>query len=549
MAADYLLSVPASPSEVRNFLEQKRSRFTDALRQVREKIVAAQMTDPRLSSIYKVYSRGQNQGGDEIKHPRKVRLKFNEYNASIGKAEASIYDVPDIVGFTIVVTYPSDIDVVNAVIDEMIDRRELSVGKVALPGPARATGKSSADPSPPTSPPSASNPLAAPFTSKHGRVMASKGYFACHYNVRAPGTGARPIVEIQVKTVLHDAWGAKTHDLTYKPSGNTDGDLLASFDLLGDLLANLDLQSDTLRGSIQRTTRVRDRKRAKVQLETLRTAVRHTKPIVDTEDGQALRDSAQRILAMTPATLPGEADAVRDLLLGLFERSQDFWPTACQQLCALAASTGRSDLFHTAKEAIETWSVEQDGTNRVWAMSVAALAAYGAGDGPEAIDRAEEALQLLQKLKSVRMGPADRQRYHRLGMSVNSSIAYYHADQVGSHEGDRRGSREAAPRHLEASRRHWDKLGLPTIRLDSDEKELLAALRGDDGDRVFQTLDNDAFVRIQTASTEEEVRAVRIRLGFLHENAPDGHHPLGTCLFDYHDYCARMRLAELETAD
>ncbi|GEM_PF-6071332 len=66
------------------------------------------------------------------------------------------------------------------------------------------------------------------------------------------------------------------------------------------------------------------------------------------------------------------------------------------------------------------------------------------------------------------------------------------------------------------------------------------------GSRVFSSLDNEAFVRIQTARTESELRDARTKLQILHDKKPAGLDPLASWLFDYHDYCARMRLAELE---
>ena len=74
-----------------------------------------------------------------------------------------------------------------------------------------------------------------------------------------------------------------------------------------------------------------------------------------------------------------------------------------------------------------------------------------------------------------------------------------------------------------------------------------AALKdGDLGPIAFEAYDNEAFVGIQTASTEEELRAARDLLHFVHATSPlaDGHRP--NSLLEFHDYCARMRLAELE---
>ena len=88
-----------------------------------------------------------------------------------------------------------------------------------------------------------------------------QGYFACHYNLRSSDyTTHTPICEVQIKTVLHDGWGAKTHDLTYKSSMDLDPSLVEGFELLGDTLAKIDQQSDLLRKSLENRIRVRNEK-------------------------------------------------------------------------------------------------------------------------------------------------------------------------------------------------------------------------------------------------------------------------------------------------
>ena len=239
------MSVPASPAEVSGFMERNRERYLAHLAEVLRQIEELRKADPRLRSIYKIYSRGDLQGLDELKSARKIRLKFNEWNQEQGATQASLFDVPDVVGLTIVVPYPSGIDAVAAAIDAAVDAKQ-----------PKSVRMGSSDP-------------ASTLVTRHGRGLASKGYSACHYNLRIPGAGKRPIVEVQIKTLLHDAWGAKTHDLTYKPSGRIEEELLVSFDLLGSSLANLYQQSDALRTSILRAAEVRERKRGVVQVAVL----------------------------------------------------------------------------------------------------------------------------------------------------------------------------------------------------------------------------------------------------------------------------------------
>jgi hypothetical protein len=47
--------------------------------------------------------------------------------------------------------------------------------------------------------------------------------------------------------MLHDVWGAKTHDLTYKPEAEFDSKLDKHMNILGDVLRLLDDQSEILK--------------------------------------------------------------------------------------------------------------------------------------------------------------------------------------------------------------------------------------------------------------------------------------------------------------
>ena len=84
----------------------------------------------------------------------------------------------------------------------------------------------------------------------------------------------------------------------------------------------------------------------------------------------------------------------------------------------------------------------------------------------------------------------------------------------------------------------------------------MAALRGAEaGNTVFPILDSIAFVRIETTSSKEEVVGMLEKLREINRllEAEDigRNWPINPTtrklLIDYNDYCARMRLAELET--
>jgi ppGpp synthetase/RelA/SpoT-type nucleotidyltranferase len=520
------IGVPAKASEVHSFLSGCRGRFIQDLGKVRTILKEIRSTDPSLRCIYKVYSRGDPQGGEELKNSRKVRLKFDEFNIKAGKTSASLYDVPDIIGLTVVVSYPSDINLVAAALDRVIEEKRLI--SVLSATPVSAGSKS------------------ALIISRFGRPIESKGYFACHYNVRTQGTGPRPICEVQIKTILHDAWGAKTHDLTYKPSGRTDQELRNSFDLLGDMLANLDQQSDALRRSIERTATIREKKRRAVRVSTLMVPV--TASIQDLANA-SLKGRFSRlynkIIVMGPGTSQQEASAALSKLLSLFETSPR---VTSLMLCLLAVMVDRREFFEHAQDAIEAWEdSESDALTKLRVRCLGALAAFSAGDASEAIDIGEEILPEVVNAVGVASQPQEKIRALRLATSLYSSLAYYHADRIGSHEGEKRDSRGKCLGFLGAGLGLCRQLGLPADGLASDRAALATALEDSElGPSAFEAYDNEAFVRIQTAATETELHDARALLHFVHEKSESNNDGRAKPLFEYHDYCARMRLAELE---
>lgn len=61
-------------------------------------------------------------------------------------------------------------------------------------------------------------------------------------------------------------------------------------------------------------------------------------------------------------------------------------------------------------------------------------------------------------------------------------------------------------------------------------------------------LDNEAYVRIKTSSTVADLRETLKKLEFLHEHVPAGGEEPASLAINYHEYCWRQRLADLEGA-
>ncbi|WP_289016555.1 hypothetical protein [uncultured Methylobacterium sp.] len=410
--ASHLVDVPAKALAVQTFLAENRGRFLEEIERVKKIIAEKHQHDRRMLCIYKVYSRGSAQGEDALKHPRKVRLKFDRHNRKAGRTQASLYDVPDIVGLTIVVSYPSDINTVALVVDELVDQ-----GLLLVPASMTTVVGTKAD---------------GRITSRYGRATESGGYFACHYNLQTPGIGARPVCEIQIKTVLHDAWGAKTHDLTYKPADRTDRDLLSSFELLGDVLANVDMQSDILRSSIGRRAAVREAKRSAIQIETIRASAANAVAHAEKEGLAHAADMRAIYGRIEAADLYVETELAQKLyreLTVLFDADHD---KSCLLMCLLAVRSRRPEHGQNAQEAIRSWI--EDAANdldQIWARGVAALAAFGVGNASEAIDNAEEAVAVLERVDPAMLSPKEQNRLARLEavMDLGGSDAQMGGDE------------------------------------------------------------------------------------------------------------------------
>jgi ppGpp synthetase/RelA/SpoT-type nucleotidyltranferase len=537
MANDWMVvPVPAPPRLVQEFLKLELDLFLSTLKSVREQVSKA----VQPLGIYKIYGRDEKQGGAMLKDARKVRLKFNTYFEGHKQSTGSLWSIPDIVGFTVVVAYPSDINPVAAAIDTLVDGRRL----------VNAQGVEGASPDADTAREKASDLI----KTKHGRALTDKGYFACHYNLRLPGPAGmaradRPICEVQIKTVMHDAWGAKTHDLTYKPSGRTAQELIDSFNVLGDTLALIDRQSDLIRHSIERNARVREAKRRRLQQSVLTDAVLGGL-VPETDDMSAV---VREIAAFDPA------DSGEGVLADLAHRAEVFYAEkprpCCAALCLLALRSNNRAIRQTALDTLDVWLQDAKAPlDRVTALMMTGLAAYCFDDPTTAIEATEAALETAISADSV-ADWASPIPVASIYANIYANLAYYHAVRVGSHEGTLGGSAHWAVAAAARVQDYVKGSGYPDDGLDAAPEAIAIALKDDKaGATVFSILDTAAFVRIQTTDIEPDVVMVLTKLKELHRLVEEGdlgrNWPMGqttrALMIDYNDYCARMRLAELE---
>lgn len=145
----------------------------------------------------------------DLKSPEKIALALRRKNST------ALADIDDISGLTVVVHYSDQIDEVLRRVIERLKKHRIQ----------------------PKHPP---------------KIRKSGGYYATHVVFESDHTDHRKFCcELQAKTMLHDAWAAKTHDLTYKPQGRNDVRFNRMMDVFADALQAIEVQSETLRDVIE----------------------------------------------------------------------------------------------------------------------------------------------------------------------------------------------------------------------------------------------------------------------------------------------------------
>ncbi|HVY16117.1 MAG TPA: RelA/SpoT domain-containing protein [Rhodopila sp.] len=176
-----------------------------------------------------IYSRKDKQNGNAFKTPAKIAKALTERRRS--DPRTAIASIEDIIGLTLVVYYPDQIDMVrDRIVHHVEHDRRLRVDRQ--------------------------------------KSVIRNGYHGYHIVLQSNDPGDADLkCEVQIKTMMHDAWSAKMHDLNYKPHGHTDLRLSAMMSVFGDALESIERQSVLLR------TLIHERWNAEVGR---RRAVRHT---------------------------------------------------------------------------------------------------------------------------------------------------------------------------------------------------------------------------------------------------------------------------------
>lgn len=176
----------------------------DACEGVRERLGSGKIVD--------VYARPENTAaGGPFKSPEKIAAKVRKWGKS--PTTAHFLEINDIVGVTVVVAYPDYVAGAIKAIKQTLSRRKAKLIDEV----------------------------------KH---KAFNGYYATHLNYAFVINTETLHFEIQFKTLLHNAWSRKMHDLTYKPARAFDPRLSALMGSVADTIESLENQSRLIREMI-----------------------------------------------------------------------------------------------------------------------------------------------------------------------------------------------------------------------------------------------------------------------------------------------------------
>jgi ppGpp synthetase/RelA/SpoT-type nucleotidyltranferase len=208
--------------EVRRFIDRYGSSYEDLAEVVRK---AAETVKKEVGHdiVRDVYSRKTKQG-TELKSVAKIAEKIWRKRRESGKKNFKIIELNDIIGVTIVIQYPDQVESVATKLEQRLRGEKIDISK--------------------------------PET--HGEL----GYYAHHADcISRRANSANFLCEIQIKTMLQDAWSTKMHDLTYKPQGRLDRRLKGLMQSIGDTLQLIEQQSAQLRDMIQEQWNVEEQTR------------------------------------------------------------------------------------------------------------------------------------------------------------------------------------------------------------------------------------------------------------------------------------------------
>jgi ppGpp synthetase/RelA/SpoT-type nucleotidyltranferase len=197
---------------VERYLQRHGSAYLKLLASVQS---ACNHAEQKLGAgvVRTVYGRAEKQTKTDLvekafKSPPKIA------KAASRSGTDNLQEIEDIIGLTVVVHYPDQIQLLESIVVPLLDKRRVRLNT--------------------------------------RNEKKERGYYATHLNFLSDHTDHQDLrCELQIKTMLHDAWAAKTHDLTYKPRAAHDSRFDRMMGLFAESLQGIEILSETLRDMIE----------------------------------------------------------------------------------------------------------------------------------------------------------------------------------------------------------------------------------------------------------------------------------------------------------
>jgi ppGpp synthetase/RelA/SpoT-type nucleotidyltranferase len=244
----------------RHTVDDFKNKYGDSYRKLLEEVIAEcrNLENGKYRNhIRDVYQRP----GDGFKTSNKISAKLRQRGKPVGVK--ACLELNDIVGLTIVIQYADQVDVVLDALKRALKPKGIEMSK----------------------------------SEKHAN---KSGYFATHVICSRLVGSDNLKCEIQAKTVLHDAWASKMHDLTYKPAGVLDPRLSQLMTSIAVTLENLENQSIAIRDLIEASWDVEADARKAARIQFFDNALEYRK--------QSWRDSLDTEMSLLYDDLEKKAD-------------------------------------------------------------------------------------------------------------------------------------------------------------------------------------------------------------------------------------------------
>jgi ppGpp synthetase/RelA/SpoT-type nucleotidyltranferase len=351
--------------EVAAFLNDNAWRYLDVVRALRERLEAYALTEEGRVVVYSIYSRGLKQpGGSEFKAVWQIRWKVNEKRTH-GRPGFAIQDVGDIIGITAVCNYPGQVRLVEAHLDDL--RR---AGSLEL---------------------------------RDRETKGDDGYAARHLTASLCDRQYRGVrCELQIKTVLHDAWTRWAHDLTYKPRGALPREIHSQMNAISGSLTSAEGYTQLLKDAIEKNWRLERKTKEAARLAMIQLVsaqVRHSNP--KTKRGReyvAIVTELEHRPARYKSGALDKAPVARMLarIDGVAKKGYDF--ESCWAMTMLAALRDSDDLDYQALDYVERWVLAAvDHADKTNALRLKAFAFFVFNNLPAAADAAELELEVTER--------------------------------------------------------------------------------------------------------------------------------------------------------